>query len=352
MKRMVFLGVALSLLSILRAQDQHFTQFFASPLTLNPAMTGMYEGKYRVSTIYRQQWAQVLSAPYQTMSAAADFRYSVNPYNRQNRDLFGIGMVFYNDKVREINFSTNQVIVSGAFHKSLGREGQRYLSLGVQAGIAQRNVNYSQLSFDDQFNGSNGYTDPSAEPLPENNFAFGDYNIGLNYSALPEDRTGIYAGVAMHHILEPEMSFFYRVSQQDEDDQRLSSRLFRKYTAYVNLRVPMGDFVQFQPRALVYLQGPHSALNTGFNFRFLASETSGTAIHIGSWIRGVKDFDAVGIDALVGMVGIEYQRVMVGLSYDANFRDLTSTRTGQGTFEISIAYLGEYLDDSVVCPKF
>ncbi len=355
MKMKSFLPILAFILTGIRlvsAQDQHFTQFFASPLTLNPALTGMYEGKYRVSAIYREQWAKVLEAPYQTLSAAADFRYPISRLKRRQSDQFGVGVLFYNDKVREINFSTNQVMVSLAYHKALSPLNDQFLSLGVQAGIAQRNINYSQLTFDDQFNGSNGYTDPTGERLPENNFAFGDYQVGLNYTYTPERRTGIFAGVALHHILEPEVGFFYRNEPDGEEDERLSSRLFRKYSAYINLRVPMGEYVQFHPRVLAYVQGPHAALNAGFNFRFLANESKGTAIHLGMWARPVRVDDRYGMDAIVGMVGLEYQRVLLGFSYDANLTDLSVSRRGQGAFELSVAYLGEYVDDSVLCPKF
>ncbi|HOA38555.1 MAG TPA: type IX secretion system membrane protein PorP/SprF, partial [Flavihumibacter sp.] len=37
----------------LKAQDPHFSQFFASPLTLNPAYTGKFNGTVRVSGNYR-----------------------------------------------------------------------------------------------------------------------------------------------------------------------------------------------------------------------------------------------------------------------------------------------------------
>ncbi|MEL6357625.1 MAG: PorP/SprF family type IX secretion system membrane protein, partial [Bacteroidota bacterium] len=171
----------------LQAQDQHFSQYFASPLTLNPALTGLYEGRYRVSFIYREQWRQTLGSPYSTFSGAADFRYFVNPKKRTYKDAFGVGVLFYSDRVSEINFSTNQFMLSGAFHKSLNPANDQTLSIGFQLGIAQRNVSYDQLTFEDEFNGTTGYDEGlTGERLPENNFAFGDYQIGLNYSYAPK----------------------------------------------------------------------------------------------------------------------------------------------------------------------
>ena len=46
-------------------QDIHFSQFYSSPLTLNPAYTGNYEGNWRVMSNYRTQWSAI-AEPYKT----------------------------------------------------------------------------------------------------------------------------------------------------------------------------------------------------------------------------------------------------------------------------------------------
>ena len=55
------------------AQDLHFSQFFNSPLTTNPANTGFIpDADYRIGANYRSQWVNVLGAPYKTMSVWGD----------------------------------------------------------------------------------------------------------------------------------------------------------------------------------------------------------------------------------------------------------------------------------------
>ena len=332
------------------SQDQHFTQFYASPLTLNPALTGALQGKYRLSLIYRDQARNIVDDPYVTFSGAMDFRFPVGTRTSRVKDAIGAGILFYNDKVPDIGFSTNQIFFSGAYHKSLGSKNEQYLSAGFQLGLSQRNVNYGKLNFDDQFNGSNGYTDPTAESLPENNFSFADYAIGINYAYAPEKRTAIYIGAAMHHILEPQVGFFFDEEQPEDYDKEF---LNRKITAYINVDIPLSSGVRFSPRALVYSQGPHLAINSGFNFRLLLDDISGTALHLGGWARPVKDQDeALDLDAIIMMAGIEYSNFLVGFSYDATFGQIATSRSGQTAFEISIAYLGEYVDETVLCPKF
>jgi type IX secretion system PorP/SprF family membrane protein len=337
----------------LTAQDQHFSQFYASPLTLNPALTGALEGKYRVSMIYRDQYRAALDNPYQTFSAAADFRYKIKQYKKRYRDAVGVGVLFYNDKVNQINFSTNQIMVAGAYHKALNPESDQFLSLGLQIGMVQRNVNYDQLTFDDQFNGTSQFSDPTGELFPENNFAFSDFQIGLHYSYAPRGKTGIFAGAAMHHVTEPEMSFYYRQLPADNKDERLSNLLYRKYSAHLGLQIPLGEATQVSPRALIYSQGPALTFNAGTNFRFLLDDISGMAFHLGGWVRPVRNADnGWEMDAVVAMVGLERSNFLLGFSYDISPGQLNLNNRSQRTFEISVAYLGEYEDETVLCPKF
>lgn len=338
------LFIALGLPTALMAQDQHFTQFFASPLTLNPALSGTFNGKYRVALIHRDQ------DPFQTFSGAIDLRFDLNRVGKSNKDAFGVGVVFYNDRVPAVGFSNNNINVAGAFHKSLSRAGDQYLSAGFQVGLAQRNFNYESFNFDDQFAGDGSYTNPTAEILPENNFAHADLGVGINYTYAPERGLSIFAGAAMHHILEPQISFYY---EEEESEFSNSSLLHRKYTAYVNFSIPIGEAVSLQPRGLFYAQGPHLALNAGANFRFLFDEISGTALHVGGWARPVSNEDnSFSMDAVVGMVGVEYSNFLLGFSYDAQLESLGAVRDRRGAFELSVAYLGEYENETILCPKF
>ncbi len=343
-KYLLTIVLACTAIAIARAQDQHFSQFFASPLTLNPALTGTFDGKYRVAFIYRDQ------DPYKTFSGAIDLRFGFRNIGKRYKDAFGVGVVFYNDKAPEVGYSNNQINVVGSFHKSLSARNDQFLSLGFQAGIAQRNFSYENLIFEDQFSGSTGYANPTSEILPENNYATADFAVGLNYSYAPERGIGIYAGGALYHLLEPQVSFFYDPDEPEKSDQNF---LLRKYTAYGSLSIPAGESVRIQPRALFYKQGPHLAVNAGANFRFLVDDISGTALHVGGWARPVGNADdSFSLDAVVAMVGIEYNNFLLGLSYDAKTNAIGAARNRNGAFEISVAYLGEYENETILCPKF
>lgn len=345
MLRSLFALIATVILQSLTAQDQHFTQFYAAPLTLNPALTGAFEGKYRVASIYRDQWRSVLDEPVQSFAVAGDFRFTPRK-RRVVEDAVGLGLIFNNDHVGVIDFNTTQIALSLAYHKSLNVDNDQFLSAGFQAGITQRGVSYSSLFFHDQFDGYSGYTGTTQEDLPANSFAYLDMNVGLNYTARIGDKSNIYAGLAYHHFNRPEISFGSDVVE--------GNKLYGKFSAQFAANLPIGgrqSRASFLPRVLVASQGPHLQTNAGANFRFLMGEYGTSALHIGSWVRPVKNDGGFGLDAAVALVGFELNNVLLGLSYDLNIKAL-GAKQRQGAFEISIAYLGNYEGEGILCPKF
>ncbi|MFK7933877.1 MAG: PorP/SprF family type IX secretion system membrane protein [Saprospiraceae bacterium] len=351
MKKLIYTAFFSCLTLAVMAQDKHFTQFYAAPLTLNPALTGTFDGRYRFSTIYRDQWRKVLDNPYQTFAAGLDLRFPVagavrSPYD----DAAGVGLLFFTDVVPSVEFRTTQIALSGAFHKALNTESNQYLSVGFQFGITQRSIGYSNLTFNDQFDGTTGYTDATGEDLPQNNFAFGDMSVGLNYSYAPRRGVAFFAGVALHHVLEPQVSFYF---DDENPEDSGDNKLFRQYSAQFTAQLPIADGITISPRAIAALQGPHLEINAGTNFRFQLGEDSPAALHLGSWVRPVTtDNSSFELDAVILMVGFEMNNVLLGLSYDATLNDLNASRQGQGAFEISVAYLGNYENEAILCPKF
>lgn len=344
MKKILVLSFVLIALGRLVAQDRQFTQFYASPLTLNPALSGLFDGKYRVGTVYRDQWRGLLEQPYQTFSFGADLR--LEPF-RVSKDKVGTGLVFFRDKINALDFSTTQIAISGAYHKSLNPESSQYLSMGVQVGLTQRNVNYETLTFQDQWNGVTGYSLPSAERLPENNFGYNDLSTGINYTAQFENKTSVFVGGSFYHFNRPNVSFY-------KGDDLPKIKLFPRYSAQLAMNFPINKAhtIFMSPRLVATLQGPHMTANAGTNFKVTIDKALGTSLHIGSWLRPVKNETGFNLDAVVMMAGLEYNNIMVGVSYDLNLPTLKNYRRSQNVFEISLIYLGEYDNDELLCPTF
>ena len=331
--------------AMLGAQDNHYSQFYASPLTLNPALTGAFEGRYRVSSIYRDQWRNVLEEPIKSYSVAGDFRFSPRKRNVVE-DAIGLGILFNNDRVGIVDFNTTQIAVSLAYHKSLGVDNNQYLSAGFQAGITQRSVNYGSLTFQDQFDGFSGFTASTLEDLPANNFAYLDLSTGLNYTAKLGRKSNIFAGLAYHHFAQPVVSF--------DRDQDKGDLLYGRFSTQFAANFPVGgrqSRVSLSPRVLFAKQGPHWETTVGTNLRTVMGQAGTSAFHIGTWVRPVHNDVGAGLDAAVVMLGFEINNVLLGLSYDLNINAL-SARQRQGAFEISIAYLGNYANEGILCPKF
>ena len=131
------------------AQDIHWTMFNMSPLTLNPANTGAYEGSFRIGGIYRDQWNSISGADgFNTPSLYVDA-----PLIRgfRKNDWVGIGIVTVNDKAGSANLRTQGSLLTAAYHASLDRRGKNVLTLGIQAGSITRRLDQERLLFADDF---------------------------------------------------------------------------------------------------------------------------------------------------------------------------------------------------------
>ncbi len=341
----VVLSFAISLTAF--GQDKHFTQFYSSPMNLNPALTGSFDGSHRIGLNYRTQWASLLPDPFVTAGVSFDMNFSpfkVKTYD----DKIGVGLIFFNDKAGPSDFTTNNIALSGAFHKALDRAGKHYLSAGFQVGILQKSINYEGLTFNDQFDGSTGYTLPSAEDLPRNNYGAGDISAGIQWSLSPRDRLIIYAGASIFHLTRPEISFY-----QESETIDLSVPILMKYAINAGVQLPISRGVDLQPRVLIYSQGPHFEINAGANVRVSLSDYDDTRLYVGSWVRPVRDVEgSTEVDAVVLLVGFQFSSVQIGASYDVTVSPLANSTAGNGAFELSLSYIGSYENESILCPTF
>ena len=350
MRKFLSLFVCLLFLTSAQAQDPFFSQFYAAPMNLNPALTGAFNGKYRVSAIYRDQYRKTLESQFSTYAVSTDLRFTPGKFKSAYKDNIGVGVLFLSDRMGEFDYAANQINIAAAYHKSLNPQNNAYLSLGVQFGMNQRTINYGGLSFSDQFNGTTGYVLSTNEALPQNNVAFSDLAVGLNFSANPSPKISIFAGATLHHTLEPSISF-YRFDDEEEIDP-YESFLPRKYSAQFNIRFPVTQKFHLMPRAVAELHGGNFKADAGFNYRFLLSGYNGTAIQFGTYGRLLSDVeDGVTFDSAIAMMGIEYNNILLGFSYDAHIGSFSNSNR-RSAFEISIAYLGSYENELVLCPKF
>ena len=146
MKRILTLiGLAAGLTAA--AQDVHFTQYFTSPLTLNPANTGLVNCDWRVSGNYRDQWKSVNATGYQTATISYDMAIL---RGKLNGDALGIGILGLYDKSGTGALRNTTTGLSIAYHKRLSNDEYkpRNLSIGVQGYLTQKSIDFNLLKFE------------------------------------------------------------------------------------------------------------------------------------------------------------------------------------------------------------
>lgn len=301
------------------AQDIHFSQFYNSPLTLNPTLTGLADGKFRIGGLYRTQWAGV-TRPYRTSSIAFDM-----PLEKgfADGDKLGVGLVFFYDQTGEYNFTTMNVNASFAYHKVLDREHKHYLSLGVQVGFTQKRFDFSNGLFADQIDGSLAGTGATAENIQGNSIIHENLNVGLSYSGRLSKKTAIYIGGAMFNVTQPKESFL------DNDDERLPYRVSVNVGAEIG--IGKGGF-QLLPSVIYQTQASADEINAGLGLGYKFKNDLQTIV--GAYYR-VND-------AVIPMVGLGYKGFNLTFSYDANTSDLKQAANGNNALEFSLTYVMQH----------
>lgn len=331
-------------------QDPHYSQFYSSPLTLNPALAGSAAGNYRVAVNYRDQWRGALDNPLKTFGVSGDLKFLLN--DRQERpDIAAGGFMFFSDQVGDFDLNTNQIALIGAFHKSLSQKFDNYLGIGFQVGLLQKSINYEDLFFQDQFNAIDDFNLATGELLPANNYAFIDFAVGLNYTIAPVKGKQYYGGLSYTHLTSPNVSF-YRIDDTPNPDLVRENAIHAKLSGYLGASLSMSETTDIQPRVLFLNQGPHTEVNLGTNikYKFLNAETK--YIHFGPWLRFVQNQEGFGVESIVFSAGYEIKNMIIGISYDHSISDLVTDRKGLNAFEISLTYLGEVENNDGFCPTF
>jgi type IX secretion system PorP/SprF family membrane protein len=330
----------LTVTTIASAQDLHFSQFFRSPLSTNPANTGfMPEGDYRLGINYRNQWSSVMSVPYKTMSAFGDAQLLRN--NSENGWL-GLGGMILRDVAGSGNLTSTKIFGSVAYHQTLGYSS--LLSLGFNAGWANKQINTTNLKFPDQFDGT--FFDskiPTAAILDRTNISYLDLHVGMNYAYFPNSNIYLNGGFSAQHINQPNESFF--VSQGDKS----ASRVPLRYTGFLNGSFKVNDSWIVNPNVYYSRQVTASELVAGVNAHYNLSGEGENVLIGGLYYRYNE--------AVIPMIGLGVKDYTFAFSYDATVSSLRTYNGTRGAFEFSLIKEGMF--DSFngnrrqsLCPSF
>ena len=242
-----------------KTQDLHFSQFFNSPLTTNPANTGFIpDGDFRLGINYRDQWSSIMAVPYKTMSAFGDVQLMKDKFEN---GWLGAGAVILRDVAGSGNLTSTKMYGSIAYHQLMGYSS--LLSLGFNVGYANKQINVTNLKFPDQFDGK--FFDnklPTSVALARNNIGYLDMQVGMNYAYFPTENIYVNTGFSVHHINRPHESFF------DSESVGVDNRVPMRYIGFLNGSFKLNDQVIVNPNIYYTRQASVSELVRCFNAHY------------------------------------------------------------------------------------
>ncbi|HUR29918.1 MAG TPA: PorP/SprF family type IX secretion system membrane protein [Saprospiraceae bacterium] len=331
-----------------RSQDKLLTQAFAHPVDLNPAFSGVVDGRYRVSLAYRDQWRSIVESAFTTMAIYGDFK--IIP-DQQKDDFFGAGFSLLTDRTGIFNVNQTMISLYGSYHKALNPDLGKYISAGMNIGISQRNINYENIFFNDQFNGLDNYSLATAEDLPANNFGVFDMGLGVMYISEIGEYSNMAVGLSMDHVPGNSISFYRHTIEPDE--LLPDSKIYRKLTAFASFELASNEFVSILPRLLWQKQGPHQMFSAATLVKFDITNYDNQAFHFGAGIRLNQTInDGIKPSAGYLLAAYEVQGLLIGLSHDIMLSSLSADDPGKGAFELSISFTGFYDNEESLCPTF
>lgn len=320
-----------------KGQDVHFSQFYASPHTLNAALTGLFEGDYRIGINYRNQWASI-TVPYITSSIYGDLALFKENWRR---DRMGIGFVVVQDKSGDGELRLTKLMGSLSYQKGLNNRGTHYISFGLGGGMVQKRVDYTKLFFDNQWDGLK--FDPVnliSREVPTNagSLSYLDFHAGALWFNRLNDDLDIYAGVSAFHLSTPSESFYSSPNV-----------LGLRPVFQGGGRIGVSNQLSLMPSIIYMNQKKAHEFIVGSALTYnLSQDQTGINTYGGIWYRSS--------DALIFMGGLGYNNLMGAVSYDINTSKLSAASSGRGAVELSLSYIGFLpdiiiIDRTIPCPR-
>src|SRR6476620_3163200 len=170
-------------------QDPSFSQFYSSPLNINPALTGNINADWRMIANFRTQWIGPAS-PYTTGTISYDRKVLQNkiPNVYEEKSTLGVGaMLMYDHAMAGIQKSTyGSMNLAYSLLLSDNNSKQR-LGAGFGAIYGRRYIDFDRLNFQEQFTGNGFDTNlPTGEAALSNMKPYFSVSAGITYSIRTE----------------------------------------------------------------------------------------------------------------------------------------------------------------------
>jgi len=324
---LVWIGVLAMLPAM--AQDLAFSQYYANPLYLNPALAGSKICP-RLTLNYRNQWPGIYKG-YVSYSAAMDQHFDAISG--------GLGVIAHADVFGQ--GALNQISASGMYSFRLQATKSLVINAALQAGYVQYHLNWDKLVFEDMIIPGTGETLPtSPNENPPSRFNIGEVDFAAGILAGYNQR--LYLGAALHHITMPDLAFY--VGNTNRLDMRITVHAGALIDKEEGLMGGDMEDLSFSPNIIYMQQGEFHQLNAGMYVNFYPFVS-------GLWFR--HNFENA--DSFIVLFGIQQARYKIGYSFD-----FPVSRISLGSFgshEISLAWQfdcprKEFKYKAIKCPRF
>ncbi|MCS6928475.1 MAG: PorP/SprF family type IX secretion system membrane protein [Saprospiraceae bacterium] len=334
----------------MHGQDIHFTQYNMSPMTLNPANVGRFEGTIRVGGIYRNQWSSIINNPYSTPSAWVDA-----PIIRglRPKDWIGVGLLLYQDRAGAAGLTHGAFKFGATYHLAFGKKGNTVLSVGGHYGGEQRRIDINRLQFSDGFNKQGEYVPAlsmdNGRVLGSANYR--DIDLGVVFFSKINKTMDLHLGFSVYHLTEPNYSLIGSGpgSGPTPGPQQGFARLPRRYVTHGQFNVEWGKRFTLSPSFLFQTMEKNDEIIVQTMAGYLFNPEKDVTLRAGV---GYRLSDAIHV-----MVGARVKDLTIGAAYDINISDLTIVSNYRGGFEIAANYIIKIYKPTVIktkvlCPRF
>ena len=284
-KNLIFLFVFF--LNYSFAQDIHFSQNFIDRMYLNPSLIGdLQENSHRISVQRKSQWNSI-SVPFSTFATSYEHKNIIEGLN--------LGIQFLNDKSGDSELTLNQMNIALSRNFNISKFNR--FSIGTILGIAQKNLDFSELIFEEE------------EEILNTSFIYPDIGVGINYKTNPYQILSYSVGVSSFHINKPNHSF--------NKDDNIKLKLKNNYH--------IGIKYIYQTDIVLYSDA------------IFTNQESSKELLIGNRVE--LELDEIKLiplvyyrleDAIIFGIGLEKNNIQANMSYDINTSDLNIASNNKG----------------------
>lgn len=300
-----------------KAQDQQFTQFYASPMKLNPAFAGT-SIQSRAVTTYRNQWPAL-------PKAFVSYNFAFDHYLPEINS--GIGISVSHDRAGTGALTYTLASLNYAYDIRLTRKWS--VRPALKFGFGSNFLDIDKLTFMDQLvREDDGVStlDPDRGRFATEPVNYPDFGAGfLLFSKV------LWVGASLDHINRPVHSVTGR-----------EARLPQLFSAHAGMRIKVSDVGAFSKRQFIVpainyrMQGLFDQVDMGFYYEY-------DPIILGLWYRGIPGFkknanNTVNQDAIAVLVGYEVNNMTIGYSYDVTISQLTPNSGGAHELTLQIEF--------------